>query len=322
MSRIFLVAVCLSFFVGCTGKKTYTEQLVDALAVAYAEFEVTDKLPETIVVGNDTCDKRTYYEAVCRLLINISKGVTDEIALTGFATASYPATLDTFVEDEIPIELLVDYSQRQLSYTASKDTFANYVLYPHNFIGPDGETYNGQLSFDRSAVILARVFAYYLNQGKLPARLSSWHSDFLHSTLNCDIFDDVVTSTLDSITAGKTTVRQKAEAMFYHVRDHVKYDYYYDTKHGASATLTGKTGNCCDTSHSLVAMARAAGIPARYVHANATYPSGKTYGHVWMEMYVDDNWHLCDATGKKNTFGNHENWTTCELRAKYVELYF
>ena len=303
--------------------ETFRQRFVSAISKAYVDFEISDKLPGTISINGNEYDKGKYYEIACRLLVNTKNGIADEISLSDFSSPTHPVTLDNFVEDEIPIELLVNQSQRQLSFAqGNNNVFANYVSYPQSFIGPQGEKYNGQLSFDRSAVILARAFANYREHNEFPAKLSSWHSDFCHSTLNCDIADNVVITTLNSLIKGKSTNRQKAEAIFYYVRNHVAYDFYYDTKYGASSTLTGKIGNCCDISHALVAMARAAGIPARYVHADATYPSGNTFGHVWMEMYIDSDWYLCDATGKQNTFGNHENWTTYELRSKLVELYF
>lgn len=40
------------------------------------------------------------------------------------------------------------------------------------------------------------------------------------------------------------------------------------------------------------------------------------------ELYVDGGWHLCDATGKENTFGNHENWVSFVLNSKQAELPF
>ena len=46
----------------------------------------------------------------------------------------------------------------------------------------------------------------------------------------------------------------------------IAYELYANTKKGAVKTLRARKGNCADQAHLLVALFRAAGIPARYVH--------------------------------------------------------
>lgn len=306
---------------------TYNGRVVCALAEAYAVFEETDRLPERVEVDGETLDKGAWWETAARLLPLMANADADwehaPIELIGYRAAPHPITLDTFVEDEVPIGLLVYQSEKQLNYASGKGSFANFCTFsPTGYADSEGKTYNGQLSFDRAAVLFARAFAHYVRCGQLPERLSSWQSDFLHPSANCDTADPTITKTLSEVLAGKEERRERAEALFYHVRDHVVYDYYENTRHGAAATLTGGVGNCCDHAHALVALARAAGIPARYVHARATYPSGTVYGHVWADLYVEGVWYLCDATGKQNTFGNHENWVSFTLNSKQAELPF
>ena len=314
---------------GDTGFEPSTRngRIVCALADAYAVFESTDRLPETITVDDQTFDKGTYWEAAARLIQLMIAGNTDwehtELVLEGYGAAPYPITLDTFAEDEVSVELMAYQSEKQLNYAVSKGVFANYCAFsPVGYTDPDGQTYNGQLSFDRAAVIFTRAFAYYKQYSRLPERLSSWQSDFLHPTLHCNPADETISAILPAVTAGKKEPRALGEAIFYYVRDHITYNFYENTRHGAAGTLSGGDGNCCDHAHALIAMARAAGIPARYVHARATYPSGTVYGHVWAELYIDGVWHLCDATGKENTFGNHENWVSFVLNSKQSELPF
>ena len=307
---------------------TRNGRILCGLADAYAEFESTDRLPETLTVDGDALDKGEYWEAAARLMLLMTEAGRDweaeTVTLEGYRAAPYPITLDTFAEDEIPIELMAYQSEKQLDFAARNGgVFANYcTISAPAFTGPGGEAYSGQLSFDRAAVVFARAFAYYKQHRRLPERLSSWQSDFLRATLHCETADNTVTTALRTAIAGKTTPREQAEAIFRYVRDRVTYEYYDDTRHGAAATLSGGVGNCCDHSHAVIALARAAGIPARYVHAQATYPSGTVFGHVWAELYTDGVWHLCDATGKENTFGNHENWTSFVLNSKQAELPF
>ena len=69
-------------------------------------------------------------------------------------------------------------------------------------------------------------------------------------------------------------------------------------------------------------MMRTLGIPARYNHATCYFSSGLVTGHVWAEVYIDGKWYKCDATSKRNSFGNIVNWYSCTNHKRYIELPF
>jgi transglutaminase-like putative cysteine protease len=122
--------------------------------------------------------------------------------------------------------------------------------------------------------------------------------------------------------AGATTTYAKAVAIFNWVRDNIGYSFYYNTKYGAVGTLKAKTGNCVDTTHLLIALERAAGIPARYVHGYCKFSSGSWYGHVWAEIYVGGKWYSADAISYRNSFGVIKNWNTATatIYGRYASL--
>lgn len=126
------------------------------------------------------------------------------------------------------------------------------------------------------------------------------------------------------IVAGKTTTLAKATAIFNWVRDNLSYSFYYNTKYGAVGALNAKTGNCVDTSHFIVALERAAGIPARYGHVYARFTSGSWYGHVIAQVWVNGKWYNTDGTSSRNTFGVINNWNTATATIKgyYASLPF
>jgi transglutaminase-like putative cysteine protease len=107
----------------------------------------------------------------------------------------------------------------------------------------------------------------------------------------------------------KLTTLEKATNIFNWVRDYVNYSFYYNTKRGAVGTLKDRLGNCVDLSHLMVALSRAAGIPARYVHANCKFSSGWC-GHVWAQLFVNGKWISADASNNINDFGVIRNWNT------------
>ncbi|WP_414470607.1 transglutaminase domain-containing protein [Methanobacterium sp. ACI-7] len=73
-----------------------------------------------------------------------------------------------------------------------------------------------------------------------------------------------------------------------------------------------------------MALCRVAGLPARYVHGNCKFSSGKRYGHVWAQVYINNNWHNADAISSINSFGVIENWDTgsATIYGYYRELSF
>lgn len=127
------------------------------------------------------------------------------------------------------------------------------------------------------------------------------------------------------LTQGKTTTWAKAQAIFNYVRDNIDYEYYANTKYKASGTLSKKKGNCCDHANLIVALCRAADIPARFSHAkNCKFRSGLVTGHVWAQIYVDGVWYSADATSSSNSLGNIQNWNTNSFSNlnQYIHLAF
>ena len=109
------------------------------------------------------------------------------------------------------------------------------------------------------------------------------------------------------------------------VRDNIQYSFYYNTKYGAAGTLKYLKGNCADTAHLVVALARASGFTARYKHGICHFiESGHWYGHVWADIYVNKKWYAADATGYRNTLGMIRNWdtSTYSRRGTYYTLPF
>ena len=182
----------------------------------------------------------------------------------------------------------------------------------------------------------ARILHEFQQTGKLPEKVLSWQSDFLHGITydseasryigasTCSLADPVVVAARDEAIKGKTTTREKAEAIFYFARDNWEWLNYENSRKGAVTVIKGKEGNCCDMTHGIIAIARSAGIHARYVHGPKTvYPSGSIWGHVWPELYVDGVWYICDASNNASEFGTPTwNQEKTEIRGKYKDLPF
>ena len=153
---------------------------------------------------------------------------------------------------------------------------------------------------------------------------------YLKATTNCQVNNSKIKATVKSVTAGLTSSDAKAKAIYNYVNDKIattvfsdeydEYDEYndgvlyngqfythnithiIDKRYGAVGTLTKESGSSADQAHLLIAMLRAAGIPARYIHGTVIF-NGKTAeifggasGHVWVEFLTEGNkWHALDT---------------------------
>jgi hypothetical protein len=178
---------------------------------------------------------------------------------------------------------------------------------------------------------ISRAEAFYKKYHRLPAYISYGTKKVPIATFQKNITSQglkITTTTVKtvpintssvsalakSLSAGCTTDLQKATKIYNWVRDNINYAFYYNTKYGATGTLNKRLGNCCDTANLLVALARDAGIKARYVHGTCKFSSGNWYGHVWAQVYVNGKWVNADATSSRNSLGVIKNWNTATYK--------
>jgi transglutaminase-like putative cysteine protease len=147
---------------------------------------------------------------------------------------------------------------------------------------------------------------------------------YLQATNNCQADNAAIKTLAASITKGINTPLARATAIYNWVRDNISYSFYYNTKYGALGTLNARTGNCVDTAHLMIALERAAGMPAKYEHVTAQFSSGTWYGHVIALVYVNGVWYKADGTSYRNSFGVVNNWNTktATVHGTYLTLPF
>lgn len=146
---------------------------------------------------------------------------------------------------------------------------------------------------------------------------------YLKSSKNSPAYSKKIKSLVKKLTKHLKTRTDKAKALFRYVKDKVRYSYYYDTKLGAVGALKAKRGNCVDQAHLLIAMYRAAGFKARYVHGSCSFSDGR-YGHVWTQVLIGKNWVVGDPINKINDLGKIKNWNSNshKVHNKYRSLPF
>lgn len=122
----------------------------------------------------------------------------------------------------------------------------------------------------------------------------------------------------EKVLAGKKGDLVRARALYDHVIDHMRYMKYGPGWGQGDAVYAcdEKSGNCSDFHAYFIALARAAGIPARFA-IGAAIPSERDEGgidgyHCWAEFYAEGRWWPVDISeGDKYTslatyyFGHH-----------------
>ncbi|MGC9516888.1 MAG: transglutaminase-like domain-containing protein [Methanomicrobiales archaeon] len=163
--------------------------------------------------------------------------------------------------------------------------------------------------------------SYYYKLTKSPRYVPKKYRIYLKKTRNSQVNDPRIIA--QTLKLSELTTYETAENIFYWVRDICQYTFYYNTKYGAVGTLYKKNANCIDQTHLLIAMARSAGIPAKYAHAQCHFPVSKmTVGHIWAQLYLNGRWYTVDPTSYKNTFGKQNNCKILYWKGKYVSLPF
>lgn len=129
-----------------------------------------------------------------------------------------------------------------------------------------------------------------------------------------------ITALASSLTRGTNSQYAKGTNIFNWVKTNVHYKFYRNTKYGADGTLRYRSGNCADQAHLVVALARSAGLPARYVHAKAHFRSGHWYGHYWAQINANGKWYTADTTSHFNSFGVARNWNYAKIEGISNEI--
>ena len=301
------------------------------------------KLPETVTVGSETVTIEEFSYLMGEAIVALNKGSTGKVSiLTGIGNVN---STNTSLNTKVFKAEYLDLANRVVShintnkvpaaeievYNSSKAKVgnANFDLYTYcfakilNFYRTDGYlpnwcTFESDV-FDDTSIIPSNDtspgkvttadssdFKKGLNEKNTVSDLSQYLKAGGHCALN-----QAIKNKAASLTKGLTTTAAKAYAIFNYVRDDIEYSYYADSKKDASGTLSSGSANCCDQANLVVALCRAAGIPARYSHAQGcTFSSGLVTGHVWAQILVGDTWYAADATSSRNKLGDINNWNT------------
>ncbi|AUB56632.1 hypothetical protein BK007_11855 [Methanobacterium subterraneum] len=297
-----------------TSSNGYTiSEIVDATGRVKNYVETYHTLPNYVQMGSLQVSMSQFLHLLTKCTNQLNSGITSPIVVTNVGVATSPQ--EQMTSGNLDKTEYVDLAIRVKSFIDSNGIAPNY-----------GSSSLGNLRFESLLYLYSRVVAFYGENQNLPnyATMKPWSSvvakepsvpaelqQYLQATTNCQVNDPRIIALAQSITSGATSSYQKATLVYNWVRDNINYSYYYNSQKGAVETLTSGSANCCDHSHLVVALARAAGLPARYEHGYCYFTtSGNWYGHVWAQIYVNGQWYNADATSSRNLLGVINNWNT------------
>ncbi len=306
-----------------------TSQINDAAARVKKYIETNHVLPKYVTIGTTQVQMPDFLKLLTKGLLQINSKTTTPVTIKTVNNA--PKPVESIKNGKIYKSGYLDLAKRVNAFIDANGVLPNYANSDLGKLRPENLIY-----------IYSKIFNYYKVNNVLPnyVTVKAWSTIatgntggtvstpvpadlqiYLQATRNSQSNDPTIKALAARITSGKTSTYNKAAAVFNWVRDNLGYSFYYNTKYGAVGALKAKTGNCVDTSHLVVALARAAGLPARYAHGDVKFPSGNTYGHVWAQIWVNGKWYTADGTSSKNTFGTMVG-TVVNFKGYHRELTF
>jgi hypothetical protein len=146
-------------------------------------------------------------------------------------------------------------------------------------------------------------------------------AEYLAPTRYCDAGHPAIVAALREIVDGREDEREAAVELFCFVRDHVRYE-FGPWGQTASDTLALRAGTCTNKANLLVALLRAAGIPAAYgvmrVDAQRYWgPIGPQFlaneassdsTHVYAAAHLGGRWVRCDPSTDRELAALTSQW--------------
>ena len=296
-------------------------QIQDAAARVKAYIETNHVLPNYVTIGTTQVKMSDMLRLMAVGVLQLKSGTKTPVTLKSVNSPSM-STGDT-INGTINKAGYLTIAQNIKSFIDLNGIAPNYAV-----------SSLGKIQYESTIYMYSKILNFYKTNKYLPVYVTMtpgiWNDlpsnmqKYLQPTNNCQSNDPKIKSLASSLTKGINSTYNKGTKLFNWVRDNLGYSFYYNTRYGAVGTLNAKTGNCVDTSHLVIALARAAGIPARYVHGYCKFSSGTIYGHVWAQLYINGKWYDADGISIRNSLGVINNWdkNKSTIEGNYAELPF
>ena len=220
--------------------------------------------------------------------------VAHRITLTnaGPGTASRLTLWVALIRTLEPYQKLLSSGSEPSEFEKVDDEYGNrYAQFEFHDVGP-GQSVVASLTYQ----VRVNELTYDLPDctGEVP-------DFFLEPDTYVECDSEEVQALADELAQDQANPCLTLEALYDYVREHITYTRYETADHGAAWALQHRSGDCTEFADALLALSRAAGIPARFLEG-VTYREGRSADlgqtkHDWLEAYLpDQGWVPLDPT--------------------------
>ncbi len=301
------------------------QEVVDTGTQVYDFGKVNKTCPDLITIGGQKQNRSEYLRLAIYTILQCATGDRSDIGINRMSVVNPEAAMNIKRGNLSKTEYISHIRPPLVGYMDA------------NRKNPELDTISlGSMNLNKAVIVYSYILSLFNLNKTLPAEVdvttqlyptdkgsvSSTIPDnlkqYLVTTNNCQVNDSTIQSLAASLKG--STPLQTAKNIFYYVRDKIEYDFYKNTLRGAIKTYKEKIANCCDLSHLEIALLRANGIPARYIHVDDQFTSIRC-GHVAAQPWISGTWYNMDASNNNNAW-NQIGGTVKAIYGYYAELPF
>jgi hypothetical protein len=323
---------------GSVGESVSQKDIVKVSSEFYKNTVKNEKVPDFVTVGGKSYTSAEFLYLMSKTIVNKNKAIVSNIDTVKVVKGK--SVKGTDIKGKLSSKKIYSYSKHIVNYVEKNNKAPSFI-----------STSIGKMKYETVLFTFAKYLSKTKTNGKLVSSVSISLSKkspinnngytvvlfnsykkgdslrkYLAATKNAPKNDVYIVKLANKVTKGETTVLGKAKAIFDWIKTNIKYSRYSNTKSGGKKTIKLKKGNCVDTSHALVTLLRASGIPARYLNGRCSFTKGDlkgvTVSHVWVQVLVGKKWMVADGIYKGNRLGYVGNWkvNSYSLYGKYPSI--
>ena len=152
---------------------------------------------------------------------------------------------------------------------------------------------SGQLLFEAEYIIQTSTAHRWLTRQTHPIKDAEQRQRYLQAEQDIEVDSDVVVNTLSQLSDGAIDTEAVVNNIFHYLQNRIGRN-PKATNDSAEYVLSRKRGSALGRANSMVALCRAAKIPARPVTGIVLAESLSASLHYWVEVYLDKQWHSFD----------------------------
>lgn len=319
-------------------------QIKDAAKRVKNYVETNKVLPNYVTIAGSQYTMAKYLYLITTAITNINNGISSNIIAISAKEPSNPSTntisgklyKSNYIELANKVANYIKQNKQAPNYGSTSLGKVNYNLlvygfskvlnfqssnkYLPNYLSLTSSVFKTSTSTGSSNSGSSNIPSNVLNDKNTLSSLSN----YLKASTNCQVNNAKIQSLAKSLTKSCTSDWAKAKSIFNWANNNINYDGYSNTKYGAVGVLSSGKANCVDTAHLIIALSRASGLAARYVHGVCDFTSSKGVGHVWAQILIGNTWVVADGTSSRNSLGSVKNWNNYnyKLLGKYYTISF